>query len=131
MPTYDFRCPIGHKFSRFYKTMSTALSQLPCPECGAVAERQLSGGGGLVFKGSGFYLTDYGKNAHRGTEKAAASASEKSGSSESAGTASGGDKKADAPAATKAEGAKPDSGTKSVAAERPKPKSDVSKPSGE
>jgi putative FmdB family regulatory protein len=65
MPTYEFRCPEGHEFERFYKTMSTAPSEVPCPECGAVAIRQLSGGGGLVFKGSGFYLTDYGKNAHR------------------------------------------------------------------
>ena len=66
MPTYEFRCPKGHEFEHFYKTMSTAPSEVKCPECGAVAVRQLSGGGGLVFKGSGFYLTDYGKNAHRG-----------------------------------------------------------------
>jgi putative FmdB family regulatory protein len=65
MPTYEFRCPKGHEFERFYKTMSTAPSEVHCPECGALAVRQLSGGGGLVFKGSGFYLTDYGKNAHR------------------------------------------------------------------
>lgn len=65
MPTYEFRCPAGHDFERFYKTMSAAPSQVDCPECGAVSSRQLSGGGGLLFKGSGFYLTDYGKNAHR------------------------------------------------------------------
>ena len=67
MPTYEFRCPKGHEFERFYKTISAGVSELACPECGAIAVRQLSGGGGLVFKGSGFYLTDYGKNAHRGT----------------------------------------------------------------
>lgn len=65
VPTYEFRCPSGHDFERFFKTISTAPSQVECPECGAVASRQLSGGAGLVFKGSGFYLTDYGKNAHR------------------------------------------------------------------
>jgi putative FmdB family regulatory protein len=65
VPTYEFRCPSGHDFERFFKTISTAPSQVECPECGALAIRQLSGGGGLVFKGSGFYLTDYGKNAHR------------------------------------------------------------------
>lgn len=65
MPTYEFRCPEGHDFERFYKTISAAPSELECPECGKVASRRLSGGGGLVFKGSGFYLTDYGKNAHR------------------------------------------------------------------
>ena len=65
MPTYEFRCPNGHDFERFYKTISGAPSEVPCAECGAVATRQLSGGAGLLFKGSGFYLTDYGKNAHR------------------------------------------------------------------
>jgi putative FmdB family regulatory protein len=64
MPTYEYRCPEGHHFERFAK-MSEAAAELPCPECGKMAARQLSGGAGLVFKGSGFYLTDYGKNAHR------------------------------------------------------------------
>ena len=65
MPTYEFRCPDGHEFERFYRKISDAVAELPCPECGKPATRQLSGGAGLVFKGSGFYLTDYGKNAHR------------------------------------------------------------------
>jgi putative FmdB family regulatory protein len=65
MPTYEYRCPDGHTFERRAK-MSEAASELICPECGKIATRQLSGGAGLVFKGSGFYLTDYGKNAHRG-----------------------------------------------------------------
>lgn len=65
MPTYEFRCPEGHEFERFYKTISAAASELPCPQCGATSGRKLSGGAGLLFKGSGFYLTDYGKNAHR------------------------------------------------------------------
>ena len=64
MPTYEFRCPSGHTFDRFMK-MSEAVAELPCPECGEQAARQMSGGAGLVFKGSGFYLTDYGRNAHR------------------------------------------------------------------
>jgi putative FmdB family regulatory protein len=67
MPTYEFRCPNGHEFERFYRKISDAASALPCPECGAIAARQLSAGAGLLFKGSGFYLTDYGKNAHRKT----------------------------------------------------------------
>lgn len=65
MPTYDFRCPNGHDFEHFYRKISDAGSELPCPQCGALAQRRVSGGAGLVFKGSGFYLTDYGKNAHR------------------------------------------------------------------
>jgi putative FmdB family regulatory protein len=65
MPTYDFRCPNGHDFEKFYRKISDAVSELPCPECGVVAARRVSGGAGLLFKGSGFYLTDYGKDAHR------------------------------------------------------------------
>ena len=65
MPTYEFRCPLGHEFERFYRSIGTAEAQTTCPECGQTAERFMSLGGGLVFKGSGFYLTDYGKNAHQ------------------------------------------------------------------
>ena len=65
MPTYDYRCPNGHDFERFVRKISEAVSELECPVCGATASRRVSGGAGLVFKGSGFYLTDYGKNAHR------------------------------------------------------------------
>lgn len=64
MPTYEYRCPEGHEFEKFFRTISGAPTSVNCPTCGAVAERQLSGGAGLLFKGSGFYLTDYGKNAH-------------------------------------------------------------------
>lgn len=67
VPTYDFRCLKGHDFERFFRTMSSALAEVECPECGAPAQRLVSGGAGLLFKGSGFYLTDYGKNAHRPT----------------------------------------------------------------
>jgi putative FmdB family regulatory protein len=88
MPTYEFRCPNGHEFERFYRKISDAASDLPCPECGAVAERQLSAGAGLLFKGSGFYLTDYGKNAHRKAGPAAKSGEGK-GESKGEGAAAG------------------------------------------
>ena len=65
MPTYEFRCPNGHTFDRFYRSIGTSEAQTACPVCGEMAERLVSGGAGLLFKGSGFYLTDYGKNAHQ------------------------------------------------------------------
>jgi len=70
MPTYEYRCPEGHEFEHFNRKISDAAAELPCPVCGKVATRRLTGGAGLVFKGSGFYLTDYGKNAHRKGEPA-------------------------------------------------------------
>jgi putative FmdB family regulatory protein len=76
MPTYEFRCPKGHEFERLYRTISGAPSEVPCPECGAIAERQISAGAGFAFKGSGFYLTDYGKNAHRGEKQKEGSSKE-------------------------------------------------------
>jgi predicted nucleic acid-binding Zn ribbon protein len=45
-------------FEKFYPTMNNKRTAT-CPTCGRKAERQLSGGTGLVFKGSGFYITDY------------------------------------------------------------------------
>ena len=65
MPTYEFRCPDGHDFEKFYRSISAAPRELACPVCGKIAERQLSAGAGLVFKGSGFYITDYGKDGKK------------------------------------------------------------------
>jgi putative FmdB family regulatory protein len=58
MPTYEYKCPKGHVFEKFSQTISNKR-HVACPTCGRMAERQLSIGGGLVFKGSGFYETDY------------------------------------------------------------------------
>ena len=65
MPTYEYRCAEGHDFERFFRKISDAPAEVFCPVCGKLAERRVSAGGGLLFKGSGFYLTDYGRNAHR------------------------------------------------------------------
>jgi putative FmdB family regulatory protein len=65
MPTYEFRCPKGHDFETFYRSIGSAPAEVACPVCGSIAERQLSAGGGLVFKGSGFYITDYGKDGKK------------------------------------------------------------------
>ena len=65
MPTYEFRCPSGHDFEKFYRSIAAAPGEVTCPQCGKVAVRQMSAGGGLVFKGSGFYITDYGKDGKK------------------------------------------------------------------
>ncbi|MBM3898614.1 MAG: zinc ribbon domain-containing protein [Gemmatimonadetes bacterium] len=72
MPTYEYRCPAGHDFEKFVLKISDAQGTLPCPNCGVDAERQLSAGGGLLFKGSGFYITDYGKDGKKDQRNAPA-----------------------------------------------------------
>src|SRR5687767_12117262 len=81
MPTYEYRCPKGHRFEHFFRTMSSAESRMKCPECGEESERLVSGGSGLLFKGSGFYITDYGKDGKKDQRKAAESAKGEGGSS--------------------------------------------------
>jgi putative FmdB family regulatory protein len=60
MPTYEYVCANGHAFERIQKMNDKPVAK--CPECGAKASRKISGGQGLIFKGSGFYITDYGKD---------------------------------------------------------------------
>ena len=59
MPTYEYECrECGHRFERFQKISDNPVRK--CPECGRLrARRLISAGGGLVFKGPGFYATDY------------------------------------------------------------------------
>ncbi len=64
MPTYEFKCPKGHVFEKYYPTI-TNTRRLKCPKCGKVALRLISGGAGLVFKGSGFYITDYKRKGEK------------------------------------------------------------------
>jgi putative FmdB family regulatory protein len=88
MPTYEYRCPEGHDFEQFQR-MSDPPEAI-CPRCGAKAQRLLSGGAGLIFKGSGFYLTDYRSESYR--KAAEAEAKGGSSSTESGGGAAGGEK---------------------------------------
>lgn len=67
MPTYEYKCAEGHRFERFQKMSDPPETE--CPDCGADAQRILSGGAGFLFKGEGFYITDYRSREYR--EKAA------------------------------------------------------------
>lgn len=68
MPTYEYRCPNDHAFEVFHGIKDEAPRH--CPECGAVSRRVPSGGAGFLFKGSGFYITDYRSDSYRKGRKA-------------------------------------------------------------
>jgi putative FmdB family regulatory protein len=123
MPTYEYRCPKGHEFEHFFGRISESTSTFPCPECGELAERRISGGAGLVFKGSGFYLTDYGKNAHRGGAAPAGAAPKGDGAKPGgdAGAGGGGDAKPAGGDAKPAGGAEAKPGAKAESKPAAKP----------
>jgi len=57
MPTYDYECTeCGHTFEYFQPMSDEPLSD--CPNCGGKVKRLIGGGMGIIFKGSGFYVTD-------------------------------------------------------------------------
>jgi putative FmdB family regulatory protein len=69
MPTYEYACPkCGHEFEQFQSMRDEPLTK--CPKCKKAGVKRLIGGGaGLIFKGTGFYITDYKKKT--GTPDAA------------------------------------------------------------
>jgi len=61
MPTYEYQCKAcGFRFEEFQSIADSPLEV--CPSCQGRLIRLVSGGAGLIFKGSGFYITDYSKN---------------------------------------------------------------------
>ena len=91
MPTYEYRCPKGHEFDLFQRMSDEPRAA--CPECGEFAERLMSAGAGLIFKGEGFYITDYRSDAYKkaaSSDREAASPENKASGGDS-GSDSGGD----------------------------------------
>ena len=83
MPTYVYRCrKCGHEFELFHGIKETGPKR--CPKCRGLAGRVPAGGAGLLFRGSGFYITD-----HRSKDYKERSRQEKSGGS-SGGSSGGG-----------------------------------------
>lgn len=116
MPTYDYKCNgCGHTFELF-QSMSAATKR-KCPECGKnTLERLIGTGAAVLFKGSGFYETDYRSKSYQEaakSEKEAASAKpDKTADSKPAADTKADKTKADAPAKTeKTNPAKPASGS--------------------
>lgn len=69
MPTYEYRCGnCGNHFEKFSPKISDE-SSVACPNCGSDAERLISGGAGVLFRGSGFYTTDYRSPSYKEAEK--------------------------------------------------------------
>jgi putative FmdB family regulatory protein len=77
MPTYEYACEgCGHEFEQFQSI--TAGSLRKCPKCGKNELKRLIGtGGGIIFKGSGFYQTDYRSESYKKAEKSEKGAPEK------------------------------------------------------
>jgi putative FmdB family regulatory protein len=64
MPTYDYRCrKCGHTFELFHGIKDDAPKR--CPKCRGRAQRVPAGGAGVLFKGTGFYVTDYRSKAYK------------------------------------------------------------------
>ncbi len=67
MPTYDYKCQkCGHRFELFQTMSAKPLTK--CPECEGKVKRLIGSGSGIIFKGSGFYCTDYKKPTGGGSE---------------------------------------------------------------
>ena len=101
MPTYEYQCAAcGHELEEFQSMSAKPLRK--CPQCGKnKLQRLIGGGAGLIFKGSGFYQTDYRSENYKQGAKAEAPAGSAGKSSESSGNSSGSSGAADS-------GTKPD-----------------------
>ncbi len=71
MPTYDYKCDAcGHAFEKFQSMSAAPVKK--CPQCGATSVKRLIGiGAGVIFKGGGFYETDYRSDAYKKDAKKA------------------------------------------------------------
>ena len=76
MPTYDYTCEnCGYEFEQFQPITARPLRK--CPECGKTSLKRLIGSGsGVIFKGSGFYETDYRSESYKKAEKSEKSAAD-------------------------------------------------------
>ena len=72
MPTYEYECPkCSNMFEEFQSITAEPLTKCPQKGCRGRVKRLIGTGGGLLFKGSGFYITDYRSESYKQGEKAA------------------------------------------------------------
>ncbi len=67
MPTYVYRCTKGHTFELFHAISDETPKR--CPKCRSAAKRIPAGGSGVLFRGSGFYATDYRSRSYKESAK--------------------------------------------------------------
>ncbi len=89
MPTYDYECQAcGHTFEKFQSITDKPIRK--CPVCNKLkVKRLISAGGGLIFKGSGFYCTDYRSDSYKSAAKSEQGSSSSDGGKSSDSTSSG------------------------------------------
>lgn len=114
MPTYEYECQAcGHRFDQWQSIKADALTDCPqCAEGAGKLKRLIGPGAALLFKGSGFYLTDYRSDSYKKAAKAESPSSGKSdGAAASGGSSSGASGAAPSPASGGTSGGSGSSGS--------------------
>jgi len=118
MPTYEYECQkCGHRFEEFQSMKDAALTK--CPKCKGKLKRLVGAGAGFIFKGSGFYTTDYRSSSYQEKKKSSESSAKPAESAKSEGAK---------PEGAKSEGAKSEGAKSEGAKAEPKPSRAESKP---
>jgi len=87
MPTYEYECnSCGHQFETVQSMKDPHLTACPQPNCAGPLRRKIGRGAGIIFKGSGFYQTDYRSESYKAAEKSDSAASSGSGGGGAAAT---------------------------------------------
>lgn len=82
MPTYEYECQTcGHQFEARQSMKDPHLTDCPQPDCPGPVKRKISLGSGFIFKGSGFYITDYRSDSYKAAAKKDSEGSSSSASS--------------------------------------------------
>lgn len=113
MPTYEYKClDCGIRFDRFQSITEDPIQE--CPECSGQTKRLIGAGAGLIFKGSGFYITDYRSDGYKESAKKDKESSSSSGGDSKSGDSKSGDSKSGDSKQSKTESSNTSKSTKST-----------------
>ena len=120
MPTYDYKCEnCGHAFEKFHSITAAPIKK--CPVCGKnTVKRMIGTGAGIIFKGGGFYETDYRSEAYKKSQKAESGGGE-SGESKGEGKGEKGESKGESKPDAKPAGGESKAETPKAEPAKPKP----------